>query len=220
MIRNFLKLLINEFYLMLKGSVLSLTLFSLLLIASTIFALALRHTSLGLEIPLAFLWIIIFFITIIKVEKVYESDFSEAKLQQYILSPFALEIIIFLKNVMIYFNLMFFFIVFSPIILIILNIELSYLLQINALLSLSLLSIVFISSMTASLTISKNNKFSITSVLTLPLFIPLLIFSMAIAEIIDFDGNNKLYLFFVAYFLMNLAFSPLLTSFALRKLSV
>jgi len=220
MIRNFLKLLINEFYLMLKGSVLSLTLFSLLLIASTIFALALRHTSLRLEIPLAFLWIIIFFITIIKVEKVYESDFSEAKLQQYILSPFALEIIIFLKNVMIYFNLMFFFIFFSPIILIILNIELSYLLQINALLSLSLLSIVFISSMTASLTISKNNKFSITSVLTLPLFIPLLIFSMAITEIIDFNGNNKLYLFFVAYFLMNLAFSPLLTSFALRKLSV
>jgi heme exporter protein B len=166
------------------------------------------------------LWIIIFFITIIKVEKVYQSDFSEAKLQQYILSPFALEIIIFLKNVMIYFNLMFFFIIFSPIILIILNIELSYLLQINALLSLSLLSIVFISSMTASLTISKNNKFSITSVLTLPLFIPLLIFSMAITEIIDFNGSNKIYLFFVAYFLLNLAFSPLLTSFALRKLSV
>ena len=220
MIVNFFKLLINEFYLMLKGSVLSLTLFSLLLIASTIFSLALRHVSLGLEIPLAFLWIIIFFITIIKVEKVYESDFSEAKLQQYILSPFALEIIIFLKNMMIYFNLMFFFIIFSPIILIILNIKLSYLLQINALLSLSLLSIVFISSMTASLTISKNNKFSITSVLTLPLFIPLLIFSMAITEIIDFSGNNKIYLFFVAYFLLNLAFSPLLTSFALRKLSV
>ena len=220
MIVNFFKLLINEFYLMLKGSVLSLTLFSLLLIASTIFALALRHISLGLEIPLAFLWIIIFFITIIKVEKVYENDFSEAKLQQYILSPFALEIIIFLKNMMIYFNLMFFFIIFSPIILIILNIKLSYLLQINALLSLSLLSIVFISSMTASLTISKNNKFSITSVLTLPLFIPLLIFSMAITEIIDFSGNNKIYLFFVAYFLLNLAFSPLLTSFALRKLSV
>ena len=220
MIINFFKLLVNEFYLMLKGSILSLTLFSLLLIASTIFTLALRHISLGLEIPLAFLWIIIFFITIIKVEKVYESDFSEAKLQQYILSPFALEIIIFLKNIMIYFNLMFFFIIFSPIILIILNIELSYLLHINALLSLSLLSIVFISSMTASLTISKNNKFSITSVLTLPLFVPLLIFSMAITEIIDFNGNNKIYLFFVAYFLLNLAFSPLLTSFALRKLSV
>ena len=37
---------------------------------------------------------------------------------------------------------------------------------------------------------------------------------------IDFSGNNKIYLFFVAYFLLNLAFSPLLTSFALRKLSV
>ncbi len=220
MIANLLKLLANEFNLMIKGSILSLTLFSLLLISSTIFALALRHISLGLEIPLAFLWIIIFLITIIKVERVYYSDFSEAKLQQYILSPFALELIIFIKNIMIYLNLIIFFIFFSPLILIILNIDLSNLIKINILLSLSLLSIVFISSITAALTISKNNKFSITSVLTLPLFIPILIFSMAITDIISFDGDNKLYLFFIAYFLLNLAFSPLLTSFALRKLSI
>ena len=220
MIKNFFKLLTNEFSLMIKGSIFTFVLFCLLMIASSIFSLALRHISFDIEIPLAFLWIMIFFISLIKVEKVYASDFSEAKLQQYILSPFALEIIIFVKNIMIYLNLLILFFIFSPIILIILNIELSYLLQINALLSLSLLSIVFISSMTASLTISKNNKFSITSVLTLPLFIPLLIFSMAITEIIDFNGNNKIYLFFVAYFLLNLAFSPLLTSFALRKLSV
>tara|TARA_Y100000992_G_C21234523_1_gene477271 strand:+ start:638 stop:1300 length:663 start_codon:yes stop_codon:yes gene_type:complete len=220
MITNFLKLFISEFNLMIKGSILSLTLFSLLLIAATIFALALRHISLGIEIPLAFLWIIIFFITIIKVERVYSLDFSEAKLQQYILSPFALEIIIFIKNLLIYLNLIIFFVLFSPLILIILSIDLSYLIQINILLSLSLLSIVFISSMTAALTISKNNKFSITSVLTLPLFIPILIFSMAITDIVNFDGDNKLYLFFIAYFLLNLAFSPLLTSFALRKLSI
>jgi ABC-type transport system involved in cytochrome c biogenesis permease component len=73
--------------------------------------------------------------------------------------------------------------------------------------------------MTASITISKNNKLSITSVLTLPLFIPILIFSMALTDVVDFQ-LNKMYLFFVAYFLLNLAFSPLLTSFALKKLSV
>ena len=120
---------------------------------------------------------------------------------------------------MIYFNLLFLFILFSPIILIILGIQLSYLLPINILLALSLLSIIFISSMTASITISKNNKLSITSVLTLPLFIPILIFSMALTDVVDFQ-LNKMYLFFVAYFLLNLAFSPLLTSFALKKLSV
>jgi len=161
----------------------------------------------------------IFFISLIKVEKVYASDFSEAKLQQYILSPFALEIIIFVKNIMIYLNLLFLFFIFSPVILVILNIKLSYLISINFLLALSLLSIVFISSMTASITISRNNKLSITSVLTLPLFVPILIFSMAITNVIDFD-IHKLYLFFLAYFLLNLAFSPLLTSFALKKLSV
>ena len=219
MIKNFFKLLSNEFYLMIKGSIFTFVLFCLLMIASSIFSLALRHISFDIEIPLAFLWIIIFFISLIKVEKVYASDFSEAKLQQYILSPFALEIIIFVKNIMIYLNLLILFFIFSPIILVILNINLSYLFSINILLTLSLLSIVFISSMTSSITISRNNKLSITSVLTLPLFVPILIFSMAISDVIDFD-INKLYLFFLAYFLLNLAFSPLLTSFALKKLSV
>ena len=219
MIKNFFKLLTNEFSLMIKGSIFTFVLFCLLMIASSIFSLALRHISFDIEIPLAFLWIMIFFISLIKVEKVYASDFSEAKLQQYILSPFALEIIIFVKNIMIYLNLLILFFIFSPIILVILNINLSYLFSINILLALSLLSIVFISSMTSSMTISRNNKLSITSVLTLPLFVPILIFSMAISDVIDID-INKLYIFFLAYFLLNLAFSPLLTSFALKKLSV
>ena len=219
MINNFLKLVKNEFTLMLRGSVFTIVLYSLLLIAASIFSLALRHVSFDIEIAIAFLCVIIFFISLIKVEKVYATDFSESKLQQYILSPFALEIVVFLKNIMIYFNLLFLFIIFSPIILIILGIQLSYLLPINILLALSLLSIIFISSMTASITISKNNKLSITSVLTLPLFIPILIFSMALTDVVDFQ-LNKMYLFFVAYFLLNLAFSPLLTSFALKKLSV
>ena len=219
MINNFFKLLANEFSLMIKGSIFTFVLFCLLMIASSIFSLALRHISFDIEIPLAFLWIMIFFISLIKVEKVYASDFSEAKLQQYILSPFALEIIIFVKNIMIYLNLLILFFIFSPIILVILNINMSYLFSINILLALSLLSIVFISSMTSSITISRNNKLSITSVLTLPLFVPILIFSMAISDVIDID-INKLYIFFLAYFLLNLAFSPLLTSFALKKLSV
>ena len=219
MIKNFFKLIANEFSLMIKGSIFTFVLFCLLMIASSIFSLALRHVTFDIEIPLAFLWIMIFFISLIKVEKVYASDFSEAKLQQYIRSPFALEIIIFVKNIMIYLNLLFLFFIFSPVILVILNIKLSYLISINFLLALSLLSIVFISSMTASITISRNNKLSITSVLTLPLFVPILIFSMAITNVIDFD-IHKLYLFFLAYFLLNLAFSPLLTSFALKKLSV
>ena len=120
---------------------------------------------------------------------------------------------------MIYFNLIIFFIIFSPLILIILSIDLSYLLKINVLLALSLLSIIFVASMTASITISKNNRLSLTSVLTLPLFVPILIFSMAITDLIDLN-TGRMYLFFVAYFLLNLAFSPLLTSFALKKLSV
>ncbi len=219
MIKNFFKLILSEFQLMLKGSVFSFVLYCLLIISCAIFALSLKHQSIGINAPLSFLYIMIFFISLFKVEKIYGQDFDEAKLHQYLLSPFSLEIIVFVKNMMIYFNLIIFFVIFSPLILIILNIDLSYLLKINILLALSLLSIIFIASMTASITISKSNKLSLTSILTLPLFVPILIFSMAITDLIDLN-TSKMYLFFVAYFLLNLAFSPLLTSFALKKLSV
>ena len=219
MIKNFLKLILSEFQLMLKGSVFSFVLYCLLIISCAIFALSLKHQSMGINAPLSFLYIMIFFISLFKVEKIYGQDFDEAKIHQYLLSPFSLEIIVFVKNMMIYFNLIIFFIIFSPLILIILSIDLTYLLKINILLALSLLSIVFIASMTASITISKNNRLSLTSILTLPLFVPILIFSMAITDLIDFN-TGRMYLFFVAYFLLNLAFSPLLTSFALKKLSV
>ena len=219
MIKNFFKLISSEFQLMLKGSIFSFVLYCLLIISCAIFALSLKHQSLGINAPLSFLYIMIFFISLFKVEKIYGQDFNEAKIYQYLLSPFSLEIIVFIKNMMIYFNLLIFFIIFSPLILIILNIDLTYLLKINILLALSLLSIIFIASMTASITISKNNRLSLTSILTLPLFVPILIFSMAITDLIDFN-TGRMYLFFVAYFLLNLAFSPLLTSFALKKLSV
>ena len=219
MIKNFFKLISSEFQLMLRGSVFSFVLYCLLIISCAIFALSLKHQSLGINAPLSFLYIMIFFISLFKVEKIYSQDFDEAKLHQYLLSPFSLEIIVFIKNMMIYFNLIIFFFIFSPLILIILNIDLTYLLKINILLALSLLSIIFIASMTASITISKNNRLSLTSILTLPLFVPILIFSMAITDLIDFN-TLRMYLFFVAYFLLNLAFSPLLTSFALKKLSV
>ena len=218
MIKNFLKLFSNEFKLMLKGSVFSIVLYCLVIIACSIFALSLRHKSLGADVSLSFLYIMIFFISLFKVENIYSQDFAEAKLYQYILSPFSLELIIFVKNIMIYFNLIVFFFIFSPLIFIILSIDLSYLLKVNILIILSLLSVIFISSITASITISKNNRLSITSILTLPLFVPVLIISVAITDLIDFN-TYRMYSFFIAYFLLNLALSPLLTSFALKKLS-
>jgi CcmB protein. len=104
MIKNFFKLISNEFKLMLRESVFSFVLICLLIIACSIFSLSLRNESIGMNVPLSFLYVMIFFISLFKVEKIYSLDFDEAKLQQYILSPFSLEIIVFVKNMMIYLN--------------------------------------------------------------------------------------------------------------------
>ena len=53
MIKNFFKLIANEFSLMIKGSIFTFVLFCLLMIASSIFSLALRHVTFDIEIPLS-----------------------------------------------------------------------------------------------------------------------------------------------------------------------
>ena len=218
MIKNFLLLLPKEFKLMLMKSTQSFILFCFIIIASSIFGLALRYIQVDNKISMTVIWILLFLTVITKVEKVYLEDFSDPKIQQYMMSPFALELIVLTKNLMIYLNLVIFFLITSPIIFLTLSIDFDIFWQINILAALSLLSLVFISSITASIANSKSNRLAITSVVTLPLFIPILIFSIGS---MDMDlGNINSYLFFLAYFLLNLAFSPLLTSFALKKLSM
>ena len=218
MIKNFLLLLFKEFKLMLMKSTQSFILFCFIIIASSIFGLALRYIQVDNKISMTVIWILLFLTVITKVEKVYLEDFSDPKIQQYMMSPFALELIVLTKNLMIYLNLVIFFLITSPIIFLTLSIDFDIFWQINILAALSLLSLVFISSITASIANSKSNRLAITSVVTLPLFIPILIFSIGA---MDMDlGNINSYLFFLAYFLLNLAFSPLLTSFALKKLSM
>ena len=218
MIKNFLLILSKEFKLMLMKSTQSFILFCFIIIASSTFGLALRYIQVDNKISMTVIWILLFLTVITKVEKVYLEDFSDPKIQQYMMSPFALELIVLTKNLMIYLNLVIFFLITSPIIFLTLSIDFDIFWQINILAALSLLSLVFISSITASIANSKSNRLAITSVVTLPLFIPILIFSIGA---MDMDlGNINSYLFFLAYFLLNLAFSPLLTSFALKKLSM
>ena len=218
MINNFFVLCSKEFHLMLIKSYQTMILFCFIIIASSIFGLALRYIQIDSKISMTVIWLLLFLTVIIKVEKVYLEDFSEPKIQQYMTSLFALEVVILIKNFMIYLNLVVFFFITSPLIFLTLSLDFKFFWQINVLASLSLLSLVFISSITASIANSKSNRLAITSVMTLPLFIPLLIFSVGA---LDVDlGNINSYLFFFAYFLLNLAFSPLLTSFALKKLSM
>jgi heme exporter protein B len=218
MIKKFFLLCSKEWQLMLLKNSQTLILFSFIIIASSIFGLALRYIQIDSKISMTVIWILLFLAVIIKVEKVYLEDFDDSKIQQYLTSVFALEIIVFVKNIMICLNLALFFLLTSPLIFLILSLNFKYFLQINILASLSLLSLVFISSITASISNSKSNRLAITSVVTLPLFIPILIFSIGSLDMSLGDKNS--YLFFFAYFLLNLAFSPLLTSFALKKLSM
>ena len=218
MIKNFFLFCLKEWQLMTLKSLQSLVLFSFIIISSTIFGLALRYIQVDLKISMSVVWIILFLVAMIKVEKVYQEDFSEPKIQQYIMSSLSLEAIVFVKNIFIYLNLSFFFFITSPFIFLALSLNFELFLYINLLATLSLLSIVFISSITASITNSKNNRHAIMSVMTLPLFIPILIFTISALDM-DLKNINS-YVFFIAYFLLNLAFSPLLTSFALKKLSI
>ncbi len=216
MVKSFFLLCLKEYQLMLIKSYQTLILFCFIIIATSIFGIALRYIQIDTKISITIIWVLLFLSVIIKVEKVYLEDFNIPKIQQYLISKFALELIILIKNFMIFINLSVFFLITSPLMFLSLSLNFELFWPINILAIFSLLSLVFISSITSSISNSKSNRLAITSVVTLPLFIPILIFSIGA---LDMDLSKiESYIFFFAYFLLNLAFSPLLTSFALKKL--
>ena len=76
MIKNFLKLISSEFQLMLKGSIFSFVLYCLLIISCAIFALSLKHQSIGINAPLSFLYIMIFFIKVMHSFEIFCHDWA------------------------------------------------------------------------------------------------------------------------------------------------
>ena len=174
-----------------------------------------------LEILKKFLIGIIWFLTLLtiifSVEKLFENDYEDGTLDQIYISGIPLEIIFLSKSLSIWIITCLPLIILSPLLLLLFNIQTDKLLNIFVSLLIGTPILCMVGTVTSALVLGFNKGSSIISLITLPLYVPVLIFGIEAsnAEII-FNQIGQEFKILIGYLLIVIAVSPWLGGLALR----
>ena len=174
-----------------------------------------------LEILKKFLIGIIWFVTLLtiifSVEKLFENDYEDGTLDQIYISGIPLEIIFLSKSLSIWIITCLPLIILSPLLLLLFNIQADKLLNIFISLLIGTPILCMIGTVTSALVLGFNKGSSVISLITLPLYVPVLIFGIEAsnAEII-FNQIGQEFKILIGYLLIVIAVSPWIGGLALR----
>ena len=174
-----------------------------------------------LEILKKFLIGIVWFLTLLtiifSVEKLFEDDYEDGTLDQIYISGIPLEIIFLSKSLSIWIITCLPLIILSPLLLLLFNIQTDKLLNIFISLLIGTPILCMVGSVTSALVLGFNKGSSIISLITLPLYIPVLIFGIEASnsEII-FNQISQEFKILIGYLLIVIAISPWIGGLALR----
>ena len=174
-----------------------------------------------LEILKKFLIGIIWFLTLLtiifSVEKLFENDYEDGTLDQIYISGIPLEIIFLSKSLSIWIITCLPLVILSPLLLLLFNIQTDKLLNIFVSLLIGTPILCMVGTVTSALVLGFNKGSSIISLITLPLYVPVLIFGIEAsnAEII-FNQIGQEFKILIGYLLIVIAVSPWLGGLALR----
>ncbi len=174
-----------------------------------------------LEILKKFLIGIIWFLTLLtiifSVEKLFENDYEDGTLDQIYISGIPLEIIFLSKSLSIWIITCLPLVILSPLLLLLFNIQTDKLLNIFVSLLIGTPILCMVGTVTSALVLGFNKGSSVISLITLPLYVPVLIFGIEAsnAEII-FNQIGQEFKILIGYLLIVIAVSPWLGGLALR----
>ena len=174
-----------------------------------------------LEILKKFLIGIVWFLTLLtiifSVEKLFEDDYEDGTLDQIYISGIPLEIIFLSKSLSIWIITCLPLIILSPLLLLLFNVQTDKLLNIFISLLIGTPILCMIGTVTSALVLGFNKGSSIISLITLPLYVPVLIFGIEAsnAEII-FNQIGQEFKILIGYLLIVIAVSPWIGGLALR----
>ena len=174
-----------------------------------------------LEILKKFLIGIVWFLTLLtiifSVEKLFENDYEDGTLDQIYISGIPLEIIFLSKSLSIWIITCLPLIILSPLLLLLFNIQTDKLLNIFVSLLIGTPILCMVGTVTSALVLGFNKGSSVISLITLPLYVPVLIFGIEAsnAEII-FNQIGQEFKILIGYLLIVIAVSPWLGGLALR----
>ena len=174
-----------------------------------------------LEILKKFLIGIVWFLTLLtiifSVEKLFEDDYEDGTLDQIYISGIPLEIIFLSKSLSIWIITCLPLIILSPLLLLLFNVQTDKLLNIFISLLIGTPILCMIGTVTSALVLGFNKGSSVISLITLPLYVPVLIFGIEAsnAEII-FNQIGQEFKILIGYLLIVIAISPWIGGLALR----
>ena len=175
----------------------------------------------NLEVLKKFLIGIIWFLTLLtiifSVEKLFEDDYEDGVLDQIYLSGVPFETVFLSKSLSIWILTCLPIIILSPLLLLLFNLQTEKLVNVFMSLLIGTPILCMIGAVTSALVLGFNKGSSIISLITLPLYIPVLIFGIEASnsEII-FNQISQEFKILIGYLLIVVAVSPWIGGLALR----
>ena len=163
------------------------------------------------------IWFLTLLTIIFSVEKLFENDYEDGVLDQIYISGIPLETIFFSKSLSIWIITCLPIIILSPLLLLLFNVQTEKLANIFMSLLIGTPILCMIGAVTSALVLGFNKGSSIISLITLPLYIPVLIFGIEASnsEII-FNQIGQEFKILIGYLLIVVAVSPWIGGLALR----
>ena len=163
------------------------------------------------------IWFLTLLTIIFSVEKLFENDYENGVLDQIYISGVPLETIFLSKSLSIWIITCLPIIILSPLLLLLFNFQTEKLLNIFVSLLIGTPILCMVGSVTSALVLGFNKGSSIISLITLPLYIPVLIFGIEASnsEII-FNQISQEFKILIGYLLIVIAISPWIGGLALR----
>ena len=163
------------------------------------------------------IWFLTLLTIIFSVEKLFEQDYEDGILDQIYLSGIPLESIFLAKSLTIWIITCLPIIILSPLLVLLFNLQADKLINIFIALLIGTPILCMIGTVTSALVLGFNKGSSIISLITLPLYIPVLIFGIEASnsEIILNEISQE-FKILIGYLLIVIAVSPWIGGLALR----
>ena len=163
------------------------------------------------------IWFLTLLTIIFSVEKLFEQDYEDGILDQIYLSGIPLETIFLAKSLTIWIITCLPIIILSPLLVLLFNLQADKLINIFIALLIGTPILCMIGTVTSALVLGFNKGSSIISLITLPLYIPVLIFGIEASnsEIILNEISQE-FKILIGYLLFVIAVSPWIGGLALR----
>ena len=163
------------------------------------------------------IWFLTLLTIIFSVEKLFENDYEDGVLDQIYISGVPLETIFLSKSLSIWIITCLPIIILSPLLLLLFNLQTDKLINIFFSLLIGTPILCMLGAITSALVLGFNKGSSIISLITLPLYIPVLIFGIEASnsEII-FNQISQEFKILIGYLLIVISISPWIGGLALR----